>query len=50
MLWISKPWLDSGLINFSIEFLNTLQVVELRLLTSRLFYSVITAGEKEFLN
>ena len=44
-----NTWLGSGLVNFSITLLKKLQEAELRILTSRLFHSSITAGKKEFL-
>ena len=34
--------------NFSITLLKTLQEAELRILTSILFHSIVTAGKKEF--
>ena len=48
VLWISKTWLDSGSISFSIEFLNKKEA-ELGILTSKLFHSAMTAGKKLFL-
>ena len=42
-------WLSSGLINFSITLLETLQEVKARMLTSILFHSIINAWKKEFL-
>ena len=39
---------DSGLVNFTSSFLNTL-IEEFRILVSRLFHSDITAGKKESL-
>ena len=38
-----------GLINFIVTLLKTLQDVKLRILTSILFHSIMTAGKKEFL-
>ena len=48
LLSILSSWLGSGLMNFSITLLKTLQDVKLRILTSILFHSM-TAGKKEFL-
>ena len=48
LLSILNTWLGLGLINFSINFIKTLQIAELQILTSVLFHSVIIAGQKEF--
>ena len=47
--WVEEILLGSGLMNFSIRFLNIWHEEELRKLISRLFHSVITAGKKELL-
>ena len=43
-----NTWLGSGLMNFSITLLKTLQEVELQILTSILFHHIITAGKNFF--
>ena len=48
LLSILGSWLGSGLMNFSITLLKTLQDVKLQILTSILFHSM-TAGKKKFL-
>ena len=47
--WVEQILFGSGLINFSIRFLNISHEQELQILMSRLFHSVITAGKKGFL-
>ena len=47
--WVEEILFGSGLINFSIRFLNVWHEDELRILISRLFHSVITTGKNEFL-
>ena len=44
-----NTWLGSGLANFIITLLKTLQEAGLRILTSSLFHCSITAGKKEIL-
>ena len=44
-----STWLGSGLMNFSTTFLKSLQESRLRILTSILLHSIITARKKEFL-
>ena len=46
--WVEEILFGSGLINFSIRFLNIWHEEELQILISRLFHSVITAGKKHF--
>ena len=46
--WVEEIPSGSGLINFSVKFLITWHEDELRILISRLFHSVVTAGKKEF--
>ena len=46
--WAEEILFSSGLINFSIRFLNVWHKEELRILISRLFHSALTAGKKEF--
>ena len=46
--WVEEILFGSGLINFSIRFLDIWHKEELWILMSRLFHLVITAGKKEW--